>query len=40
MVKYYAEYTEYTENQVVDMFLKELLKDNKFLEWVSNTNVH
>jgi len=36
IVKYYAEYTEYTENHVVDMFFKELLKDDKFLEWVKS----
>jgi len=36
IVKYYAEYTEYPESEVVDLFLKNLLDDKKFLEWVEN----
>ncbi|WP_147802845.1 hypothetical protein [Alkalicoccus halolimnae] len=36
IVKYYAEYTEYTESEVVDTFLKNILKDEHFIEWISN----
>jgi hypothetical protein len=34
IVKYYAEYTEFTEEEVVDEFLLNLLDDKKFLKWV------
>lgn len=34
IVKNYAEYCEYTESEVVDMFLKNLLNDEDFLKWV------
>lgn len=34
IVKNYAEYCEYSESEVVDMFLKNLLKDEEFLKWV------
>jgi hypothetical protein len=34
IVKYYAQYTEYSEDEVVDTFLKNLLKDEDFLEWI------
>lgn len=34
IVKSYAEYCEYNESEVVDMFLKNLLKDEEFLKWV------
>ncbi len=34
IVKNYAEYCEYSESEVVDMFLKNLLKDEEFLRWV------
>jgi bacterioferritin (cytochrome b1) len=34
IVKNYAEYCEYNESEVVDMFLKNLLKDEEFLKWV------
>lgn len=36
IIRYYAEYTEYTESEVVDMFLKELLRDKDFMEWVKS----
>lgn len=36
IVKYYAEYTEFTESEVVDEFLKELLKNDGFIEWVKS----
>lgn len=34
IVKYYAQYTEYSEDEVVDKFLKNLLKDEGFMEWI------
>ncbi len=34
IVKYYAQYTEYSEDEVVDTFLKKLLKDEDFMEWI------
>lgn len=34
IVKYFADYSEYTESDVVDILIKELLKDDKFLEWI------
>jgi len=34
IVKNYAEYCEYSESEVVDMFLKNLLKDEDFLKWI------
>jgi hypothetical protein len=37
IVKFYAEYCEFSEQEVVDEFLqKNLLKDEDFLEWVEN----
>ncbi|MDX5476017.1 MAG: hypothetical protein LPK00_10835 [Bacillaceae bacterium] len=34
IVKYYAEYTEFTEEEVIDEFLLNLLDDKKFLKWI------
>lgn len=35
MVSYYAEYSEYSEEEVVDEFLqRNLVKDERFIEWV------
>ncbi|WP_031534983.1 MULTISPECIES: hypothetical protein [unclassified Bacillus (in: firmicutes)] len=34
-VKHYAEYTGYTEDEVVDMFLKNLLDDQNFIDWIN-----
>ncbi|MEK5444434.1 hypothetical protein [Fredinandcohnia sp. FSL W7-1320] len=34
-VKHYAEYTGYTEDEVVDMFLKNLLEDENFINWIT-----
>jgi bacterioferritin (cytochrome b1) len=34
IVKHYAEYCEYSESEVVDVFLKNLLKDEEFLKWI------
>ncbi|WP_228485576.1 hypothetical protein [Thermaerobacillus caldiproteolyticus] len=36
IVKYYAEYTEHTEEEVVDEFLTNILLDENFLEWIKN----
>ena len=35
IVKYYAEYTDYLEDEVADMFLKNILKDKAFMDWVN-----
>lgn len=35
-VKYYAEYTGYSEDEVVDQFLIQLRDDPNFLEWIQN----
>jgi hypothetical protein len=36
IVSYYAEYTEYTESDVVDKLLLNLLEDENFIEWIKN----
>jgi hypothetical protein len=36
IVKYYAEYTEYSESEIVDKFLRNLLDDENFLQWIDN----
>jgi hypothetical protein len=37
IVSYYAEYCEYTEEEVVDEFLqRNLLKDDQFIEWIKS----
>jgi len=37
IVKYYAEYTGYTEDEVVDEFIKvNILNDSNFLKWIYN----
>lgn len=36
IVKYYAQYTEYTEDEVVDIFLQNILLDEDFMKWVEN----
>lgn len=35
IVKYYAEFTEYDESEIVDTFLKNILDDKDFIEWIS-----
>lgn len=35
-VKHYAEYTGYTEDEVVDIFLKNILKDEDFIDWINH----
>jgi len=34
IVKYYAEYTEYSESEIVDMFLRNILDDENFIKWI------
>lgn len=36
IVKYYAEYTEYKEDEVVETFLLNILKDEDFIEWIKD----
>lgn len=36
IVKYYAEYTEYKEDEVVGTFLLNILKDEDFIEWIKD----
>jgi hypothetical protein len=35
IVKYYAEYTRLNEDEIVDCFLKNILEDKNFLDWVN-----
>ncbi|WP_456279297.1 hypothetical protein [Bacillus sp. AK128] len=36
-VSYFAEYSEYSEEEVVDEFLlRNLLKDENFIEWIKS----
>lgn len=34
ILSYYRKYTQYTEEEVVDMFMENLLGDNQFVEWI------
>lgn len=36
IVKYYSEYTEFTEEEIVDEFLTNILLDESFMEWIEN----
>jgi hypothetical protein len=36
VVKYYAQFTGYNENEVVDTFLINLLKDEDFKAWIQS----
>jgi hypothetical protein len=37
LVSFYAEYCEYTEEEVVDEFLqRNLIKDDQFIEWIKS----
>ncbi|WP_277680260.1 hypothetical protein [Gracilibacillus dipsosauri] len=37
LVSYFAEYSEYSEEEVVDEFLQlNLVKDEQFIEWVKS----
>lgn len=34
IIKNYAEYCEYTESEVVELYLEKLLDDEGFIQWV------
>lgn len=34
IVKYYAEYTQYSESEVADKFLQNILDDKDFIKWI------
>lgn len=34
ILKYYSKYTKYSESQILDMFLLNILKDDNFIKWV------
>ena len=34
IVKQYAEYSERTESEVIDFFLKNILLDEEFINWI------
>lgn len=36
IVKYYAEYLEFTEEEVVDEFLKNITDDKDFVKWIES----
>lgn len=36
VVKYYAEFTEYSEDEVVDLFLLNILGDKDFINWIND----
>lgn len=36
IVKHYAEYTEYSESEVVDTILLNLLDDKEFIKWIES----
>lgn len=36
IVKYYAEYTGRTEDDIVDQFLKNVMHDPDFIAWIKN----
>jgi hypothetical protein len=36
IVKSYAEYTEHSESEVVNLFLLNLLEDKDFIAWIEN----
>lgn len=35
ILNYYSKYSQYEEEEVVDMFLENLLADKGFIEWIS-----
>lgn len=35
LIEYYSKYTDYSEDEVVDMFMQNLLKDPSFVEWLN-----
>lgn len=36
IIKNYAEYCEYTESEVVELYLEKLLDDEGFIQWVNS----
>ena len=36
IVKYYSEYTGFTEEDVLEQFLQNILSDKEFTEWIYN----
>jgi hypothetical protein len=36
IVKYYSEYTGYTEEDVLEQFLQNILSDKEFANWIYN----
>lgn len=36
IVHHYAQYTEYKEEEVVDEFLRNILYDENFIQWIKN----
>jgi hypothetical protein len=36
VVKYYSEYTGLSEDEIVDQFLMNILKDQDFDKWINN----
>lgn len=36
VVKYYSEYTGYEEDEIVDLFLKNIMKDKNFTDWINS----
>lgn len=35
LIEYYSKYTDYSEDEVVDMFMQNLLKDPNFVDWLN-----
>jgi len=36
LVKVYSEYTDYSETEVIEFFLKYIREDNEFRNWIMN----
>jgi hypothetical protein len=36
LIGYYSKYTEHTEDDVVDLFMANLLEDKDFVEWLNS----
>jgi hypothetical protein len=36
LISYYTEYTGYSENEVVDIFFKNVLEDKEFVDWLNS----
>ena len=35
ILEYYSKYTQYSQEEILDMFLLNLLEDTDFIEWVN-----